>query len=820
MLELQTNFSLGVLVSLEQVIFVKNLFIVMTSVLLSCLLITAYSNTFTATPALDDFHSWLQNPSVKLDQINFQSLARLARTQFGVARFIPMLTFALDYWVGGARLVFFHVTNLLTHIICALIVFILAGQLFRIEEKRSESTLSAEAFGISVAAIWSLNPVQTSAVTYIVQRMASIQALFFMSSVCFFILARKALERGHSVRAKILFVATLGAGVLALLSKENSMMLPVVWVLTELWFFEGKLFRVLYGRIVSQSTLAKCGMLGVVLMIIAVSACLGVTYAKDIIHGYSGRHFSLSERLLTESRIILWYVSLFFWPIPSRLSLEHDIDLSVSLFRPLSTLFSIALICGMLFFAARYRKRFPVLTFAVLWYLVNLVIESTVVPLELIFEHRLYLPSFGLALGLVTVIREALKKIFDKRSGRERDIIMVSGCAVLAAFLCLGTFFRNEVWASRLTLYADAVRKAPEHPRARANLAMALVREGRYELGIEQAKAAVTLMQPKHEQYYVAGTAMLMGYVMEGRYEEGVREGERLMERIPPDADADSAPDFFIALSECYRKTRRLEDAYRMCLLALEVMNGLPSRYHKKQFIGAQLEKIASNAIDEPVDLDGDGQVDPGAWPVTAWVGKKLLDLEETGEASRFLRRALLKDPGNKECEILYRRARLVVERNAYQDEKWSFSKKYLKMPSSLFDLYMAAGILLSKIDLETIQNLSKWCIRRAIDVNPISADPLLALAWIYYKSGDLSCAIDLCKRAIDLDPNYAKAWLAMGFFCSEMDSLDIGLSAFRHTLELYPGCPKKRTISLLIDEIENHLAKPRSGLRVAQGDG
>jgi hypothetical protein len=125
----------------------------------------------------------------------------------------------------------------------------------------------------------------------------------------------------------------------------------------------------------------------------------------------------LSERLLTEARIVVWYLSVLLWPDPSRLSIEHDIALSQTLWNPPSTLFCIVLLVTTAWLSIRFRRRFPLITYGMLWFLLNLVIESSIVPLELIFEHRLYLPSIGFYIALVAGLVSAHSTFFNGTTG-------------------------------------------------------------------------------------------------------------------------------------------------------------------------------------------------------------------------------------------------------------------------------------------------------------------------------------------------------------------------------------------------------------------
>ncbi len=155
----------------------------------------------------------------------------------------------------------------------------------------------------------------------------------------------------------------------------------------------------------------------------------GVNTFRNLEAGYSSRHFTMLERLLTETRIVVWYLSLLLWPAPSRMSIEHDVELSTSLLNPLTTLPAMIFLGVLCWLILRYRRRYPLLSYGGAWFFLNLVIESTVVPLELIFEHRLYLPSVGFCLVAGCGFASLLDHLFANRS--TRDMLILNSCVLL-----------------------------------------------------------------------------------------------------------------------------------------------------------------------------------------------------------------------------------------------------------------------------------------------------------------------------------------------------------------------------------------------------
>jgi hypothetical protein len=229
------------------------------------------------------------------------------------------------------------------------------------------------------------HPIQTQSVTYIVQRMASMAGMFYLLSMVLYI-------KGRLFSGRVKYVYFLGmilSYLLGVFSKENVAILPLFIVLYEFYFFQnldlshrGKKILILLG--------------GILLGLLAFGVILwGKRYIELSITGYQYRTFTLSERVLTQFRVVLYYLTLLIYPHPSRLNLDYDFPISKTIFDPLTTILSIFIITGVIGYSFWVAKKRPVLSFFILWYFGNLVIESSIFPLEMVYEHRLYLPSVG-----------------------------------------------------------------------------------------------------------------------------------------------------------------------------------------------------------------------------------------------------------------------------------------------------------------------------------------------------------------------------------------------------------------------------------------
>ncbi len=326
--------------------------------------------------------------------------------------------------------------------------------------------------------------------TYLVQRMASIQALFFITSIAFYALGRRRqIQGGNLGKVFPFYVACSIAAVGAFLSKENSLMLPVMIVVTEVWFFTPDLHRYIGKRLVTSRKLVRV----VLLILLLCLVFLAVKMLQDLTVGYAGRHFTMVERLLTETRIVVWYISLLLWPAPSRMSIEHDVVVSTSLINPPTTLLAAAFSSLLGWLTIRYRKKYPLITYGLVWFFLNLLIESSIVPLELIFEHRLYLPSVGFSLSFTCALVGALQFFLARKNDEGfQDHYLLCLCHVGVRTELL-TFSRNEAWRNNITIHLDAVLKAPTIRELMRTSQWLMARPASMMRAISEAESAIAL---------------------------------------------------------------------------------------------------------------------------------------------------------------------------------------------------------------------------------------------------------------------------------------------------------------------------------------
>ena len=403
---------------------------------------------------LDDYANVVENPFVHWDRLR---LDQLGPTLFGgpTARPVAYLSFALDHWAHGLDPRGFRVVNVLILIASALGVARLARVLLaRLRPPPPEN--AARGIAWLAALLFVAHPLQIQTTTYIVQRMTGLAVLFTLAALLAYVRARESPSRGGRWRWGALALALWLCGVGA---KEIAITGPAAAWLCE-WFFWRDLDRGFARRSVLQVWLpiALCG------------AAAYAAFTRDIGWGYAGKPFTPGERLLTELRVVVFYLSLFAFPLPSRLNLLHDFPLSHSLLDPPTTALSLLLLAGLALAAMIGARRAPLVSFALAWCALQLLIESAVLPLALAFEHRMALPLVGLCIAAAWAVFAAV---------RLRPAPALAFGLSWVALLGVATASRNALWSDELALWSDVAAKSPGVLAAQNNLGMALARAGR-----------------------------------------------------------------------------------------------------------------------------------------------------------------------------------------------------------------------------------------------------------------------------------------------------------------------------------------------------
>jgi tetratricopeptide (TPR) repeat protein len=445
--------------------------------------ISLYSNSLHVPPVMDDSQLF-GIEKVKWSKILFH----------GGARRFTDLSFAIGSRWHGTQASAFHAVNIAIHISAAValywVVSTLLRHLYDTQSDRAEHHFTERFVPFATALLFVSHPLQTQAVTYVIQRYTSMATLFYLLSVLSFIHCRRAMtSSGSSVVTYGMAALTILAGIVAFGSKQIAYTLPVMLLFIEALCFRGQLFN--------KRFYLTCAAL--------LFLILGAGWFKwhesswhdfifDLNHATTeDQTASRTTYALTQSRAVVQYLKLLCLPVGQ--SLLHDFTVSRTITSP-PVLASLALHMLLLSLAYRFSRAAAIpgaellwalrrlTTLGIIWFYLTMAVESSFFPIrDLFFEHRTYLPSAGFFLAIISSFALLLQH-------RQKMAWLALGIVIIL----LGgmTIARNRVWQTPLTLWQDTVHKAPDNGLAIANLGGAYMGEHQPEKALPLYLRALT----------------------------------------------------------------------------------------------------------------------------------------------------------------------------------------------------------------------------------------------------------------------------------------------------------------------------------------
>ncbi len=768
-----------------------------------------YANTLNNPFVFDDAPNILENPSIRVTTLDFPSLHAAASEGTNITRPLGCLSFALNYYVGGYNPAGYRLVNIVLHLINGILVYLITLMVFgrllpgaassasTTSEFPSESDLSGPAsipaLALFAALIFTLHPVQTQAVAYVVQRYTSMAALFYMGSLLFFMKARslmapprsggsspesktrrtrtggergksgvkgkKAGPRGKKARGRGkrtgpeksdpgkgsrigtwgLFAASISCGVMAVLSKQNAVSLPGAILLVEFLMFD----RTWKGW--KRKAMWMAPLFAVLL------GC--VFYVSGVLTGEVGFGAFLEDvsemtrqtetvgrwaYLCTQFNVLVIYLRMLFLPLGQSADPMYAFKTGFfDGFTPMAFAFLVALAAAAVW---SVRKR-PILSFAIAWFFITLSVESGIIPIsDAMFEHRLYLPMLGFALFL-----GHLPVYFP---ARRRTAVLAAVCIVLFS-LGVTTHVRNRVWRSKIALWADAAEKNPDNHRAQSNLGIALVKSGKHTEGVERLHASVAA-KPDFAQ---------------GRFNLGRALEDR--------GDLDGA-------AEAYSETVRLNKRYVKAHINLGVIRGRQGRYEEAAVHFKRALKVNRRL--------------PAAY---ANLGMALSRLGKEEEAITHFRTALRLDPDSGSTH--YYLGLALARRGDAETAAKHFNETLRLIPKHAGARQaLQAGLagLARRTDPSAGRPVDPGArdeLARRIEAaraTPGSADAHYNLAVVLAERGRRSEAVRQYSEAIRIDPGHARAHGNLGVLLARANRLDESLIHFHQAILLKPDSP------------------------------
>jgi hypothetical protein len=518
-----------------------------------------YRPGFTGDFALDDYTNVVDNSAIAIHHLDWDSLSHaMFSFQAGPAmRPVSMLSFALNaYFTGPDDASAFKITNLVIHLLNALLVWLLLSRLLQAWRKRSSSDVSAQRLewlaGI-VAAFWLLHPLNAMPVLYVVQRETSLSSLFVLLGLHTYLAGR---ERGGQASTLLIWLAVPALTLVAVLCKESGALLPVYALVLEYFIFG-------FRRTDGGFDRGLAAFYGVCLLL---PGLLGLGWAL-FSHGggvlnYSGRDFTLGERLLSESRVLWLYIRWTLFPYPGELGLYHDdIAVSHSLLDPYSTLPALLGIAGLIAACFVLRKRLPLVALGITWFLGGQLMESTIFPLELAYEHRCYLPDLGLMLAVLSLL-------LPLKPGAPLWALRWSVVAVALGLCATVTWMRAYDWRDNLNFAAAEARHHPMSAYATymlgqtyANLAL-MSDAQQYDNAVRSLEAASAV---PHSTVIADVSLVLVEAQIKGKVSPDVMP--RIADKLSDRKLAASDIQGLSALGDCVNKKNCVVSAADMCAI-------------------------------------------------------------------------------------------------------------------------------------------------------------------------------------------------------------------------------------------------------------
>ena len=502
--------------------------------------VAAYSNSFNVPFILDDESSIISNEIIH-NLNNF--FTNRSGYDFLPNRVIGYMTFALNYQIGKLNVVGYHVVNLSIHITNALLIYALIKLTLRTsffanfnspdshtnDNSHNFASQNRNVIPLFTALLFACHPVQTQAVTYIVQRLTSLATLFYLATIVLYICWRTARANGahfFSLQVFPAFLCSLLTAILAMKTKEIAFTLPFIVLLYEVMFFG-------HPRLQQLAEIAPLilTVLIIPLTMITLNKPVGNILSDVSKVTVEGTSFSRWEYLCTQFSVIVTYIRLLILPINQ--NLDYDYPLSDSLLN-LRTFMSLSLLLAVFALAVWFwrcssqkqehvGKTFGLIpttpcpelrlaAFGIFWFFVTISVESSIIPIaDLIFEHRMYLPSVGFIIAMVTIAAVFARRLKESFPAAEK--LLISSLMMATCVLTITTYMRNNVWQSWETMWQDVKVKSPMKPRAYNNLGTYHSRQKKLDEAIKEFEMAVKL-----EPSYVDALCNLgMLYILTGR---------------------------------------------------------------------------------------------------------------------------------------------------------------------------------------------------------------------------------------------------------------------------------------------------------------
>jgi Flp pilus assembly protein TadD len=479
-----------------------------------------YSNNYNSVFIFDDYDAIVNNHQIQSPASIWSLLWLAAKPTPLFGRPIAALSLGFNYALGGLDVRGYHVVNNLIHLLAALTLFGVIRCTLLLPRFASLFGDRANWYGLVVALLWAVHPLQTETVTYIICRTESLMGFFYLMTL--YCAVRGVLsKRSHGWYAASVVACVLGMG-----SKEVMVSAPLLVLLYDFLFVSGSFRGAFQQRRGLYAALASSWLV-LILYHLNLPQNFGVS-VDDI-------HLSVLDYLRTQMTVIVHYLRLAFWPQPLVLD-SQDWPIVKSLSSVL--IMPIVILGAMVALTLHGLKRATWWAFLGVWFFAILAPTSSLLPLhgEIVSERRMYLPLAAIIVCIVFVVDDLWRRFSDSMAPGRNFLRLVP--AGLATLVIIGMGYmaweRNVDYRTEVTIWADTVHKRPANYRAQNNLGEALVREGRFDEAVGLFREATRLKPDYVEAYSNLGSAL----AALGQVEEAIAAHRKALLLAPDDASA------------------------------------------------------------------------------------------------------------------------------------------------------------------------------------------------------------------------------------------------------------------------------------------
>ena len=698
--------------------------------LIFCLGILVYSNTFFCSFQFDDVRFIVDNPAIR----NIQDWQGIWHYFHG--RFFTFLSLAFNYHFNGLHVFGYHLFNLVIHLLSAVFIWWLTLLTLSTPamkdppagEAGDKITRHADLIALFAGLVFVSHPVQTEAVTYIWQRAASMMTLFYVASLCFYVKSRLLYSHTeYSFRSQdskptsglgsFYYICSLITAVVAMFTKENAITLPLMVLFYEFTFLKTK--RGLNWKHMIPFLMT--------IWVIPVTFLFIKVQTFQEMHGNlraTGTIITPMQYFLTQFRVMVTYIRLVF--LPFKQNLDYDYPIFNNIFE-WPVFISLLFLITIFYAAKRLFSKYRLVSFSIFWFFLTLILpESSFWAMgDVISEHRLYLPLVGYSMFLVS----GVYYLSQKNTLKTMVIVLLP----IIAFNSVLTYQRNKVWKNEFTLWDDAVKKSPHKARPYYNRGRLYQKQGNLTLALFDYNKAIEINPIKAEAYSNRGGV----YDEQGNFSQAISDCTRAIEIDPDDSTG------YANRGVAYFKQGNL-------LLAL-------SDYNKAIEINPDIAEVYYNR----------GNIYDNQGNLT----QALSDYNKAIEI-------------NPDYAQVYKNRGSVHKRQGHWLEAISDYTKAIAVNPEDTELYMDRGTCYVQQG-DFTQAISDY--NKVIGINPNIAEVYNNRGNVYNIQGNLTQALSDYNKAVEIKPKYAEVYYNRGNIYDNQGNFAQALSDYNKAIEINP---------------------------------